>query len=285
MPTGGPEVDVWGEDDNARRYDAFAREHPIYRDTARDLIALAGLSADAAVLDLACGTGVTSTEILAALGPGGRVTGADQSAAMLAVAARAVADPRMTWVQTPAENVDRHVAAPVDAVVCNSAIWQTDLAATAAAVRNLLVTGGRLAFNVGAGFLGQQADPNFPDDRTSPIAIMRDIAAQDYGWRPPAPATAPGKRPRLTQESIGRHLDEAGFDVEQVAEFTYQSDTAAERAWLSIPVFTRIYLPGLRYEDRMRVLAEAYARLGTGATEPSRWIAFAARKRGALLAR
>jgi len=32
------------------------------------------------------------------------------------------------------------------------------------------------------------------------------------------------------------------------------------------------------------VLAEAYARLGTGPTEPERWIAFAARKRG-LLAR
>jgi SAM-dependent methyltransferase len=284
MPTGGPEVDVWGEDDNARRYDAFARQHPIYRDTARDLIALAGLSADAAVLDLACGTGVTTREILAALGAGGRVTGADQSAAMLAVAARAGGDPRMTWVKTPAENVDRHVAAPIDAVVCNSAIWQTDLAATAAAVRNLLVTGGRLAFNVGAGFLGQQADPNFPDDRPSPIAIMRDIAAQDYGWRPPAPATAPSRRPRLTQESIGRYLDEAGFDVEQVAEFTYQSDAAAERAWLSIPVFTQIYLPGLPYEDRMRVLAKAYARLGTGPTEPERWIAFAARKRGALLA-
>jgi hypothetical protein len=34
-----------------------------------------------------------------------------------------------------------------------------------------------------------------------------------------------------------------------------------------------------RAKDRMRVLAEAYARLGTGPTEPERWIAFAARKR------
>ena len=52
---------------------------------------------------------------------------------------------------------------PVDAVVCNSAIWQADLAATAAAVRNLLVTGGRFVFNMGAGYLGQQEDPNFGD--------------------------------------------------------------------------------------------------------------------------
>lgn len=187
MPADGPDADIWGEDDNARRYDAFARQHPIYQDTSRDLIALAGLSAGAAVVDLACGTGITSREILAALGPGGKVTGADKSAAMLAVAARAIADPRITWVQARAENVDRHVTGPIDAVVCNSAIWQTDLAATAAAVRNLLVTGGRFVFNVGAGYLGQQKDPNFGDDRPSPVSIMRDIAAQDHGWRPPDP--------------------------------------------------------------------------------------------------
>lgn len=250
------------------------------QDTSRDLIALAGLSADAAVLDLACGTGVTSREILAALGPDGKVTGADKPAAMLALAARAIADPRITWVQARAENVDRDVTGPVDAVVCNSAIWQTDLAATAAAVRNLLVTRGRFVFNVGAGYLAEQKDPNFGDDRSSPISIMRDIAAQDYGWRPPDPATPPSGRSRPTRESICRCLDGAGLDVEQVAEFTYHRDAGAERAWLSVPIFTKYYLSGLPYQDRMRVLAKAYARLGTGQTELSRWVAFAARASG-----
>jgi hypothetical protein len=33
--------DSRGEDDNPRRYDAFAREYPGYRETSRDLIALA----------------------------------------------------------------------------------------------------------------------------------------------------------------------------------------------------------------------------------------------------
>jgi SAM-dependent methyltransferase len=235
MPACGPDADIWGEDDNARLYDAFARQHWIYRDTSRDLIALAGLSADAAVLDLACGTGVTGREILAALGPGGTVTGADRSAAMLAVAAGAIADPRISWVQAPAEAVDQHVTGPADAVVCNSAIWQADLAATAAAVRNLLVTGGRFVFNVGAGYLGQQEDPSFGDGRPSPVTVMRDIATRDYGWRPPGPAAPPGGRPRPTRESICRCLDGAGFDVEQVTEFTYHRDAGAERAWLSVP--------------------------------------------------
>jgi SAM-dependent methyltransferase len=277
MPTRGPDTDSWGEDDNARRYDAFARQHSMYQDTSRDLLALAGLSTGAAVLDLACGTGVTSREILAVLGPGGKVIGVDKSAAMLAVAARATVDRRITWVQTRAEDVDRHVTVPVNAVVCNSAIWQTDLAATTVAVRHLLATGGRFVFNVGAGFLDQQ-DPNPPGDQHSRISIMRDIAAQDYGWRPPHPATPPRGRAGLSQESICRCLDGAGFEVEQVAEFTYQQDAGAERAWLSVPVFTKGYLPGLPYQDRMRVLA-IYARLGLHQAGESHWVAFAARAR------
>ena len=279
MAARGPDADIWGEDGNARRYEDFAGQHPIYRDTSRDLVALARLPADAAVLDLACGTGVTSREILTALGPGGTVTGVDRSAAMLAVAASAIADPRVTWVQAAAETVNQHVTGPVDAVVCNSAIWQTDLVATAAAVRNLLVPAGRFVFNVGAGYLGRQQDPNFSDDRPSPVSVMREIAAQDYGWRPPDPAGPPSGRPRPTRESICRRLDSAGFDIEQVAEFTYHRDGNAERDWLSVPVFTKYYLPGLSYQDRMRVLAKAYARLGTGQPEPSRWVAFAARAR------
>ena len=276
MSVGGHDADIWGEDDNASLYEAFARQHPVYRDTSRDLAALARLAADAAVVDLACGTGVTSREILAALGPGGRVTGVDRSAAMLAVAARSVADLRVTWVQAPAENIDRHVTGPVDAVVCNSAIWQADLAATAAAVRNLLVPAGRFVFNMGAGYLDQQQDPNFGDERLSPVSVMRDIAARDYGWRPPAQAAPPSGRPRPTRDSICRCLDSAGFDIEQITEFTYHRDADAERDWLSVPVFTKYYLPGLPYQDRMRVLAKAYARLGSSEPEPSRWVAFSA---------
>jgi len=47
-----------------------------------------------------------------------------------AVAASSVTDPRVTWIQSRAESVDRLGTEPVDAVICNSAIWQTDLAAT-----------------------------------------------------------------------------------------------------------------------------------------------------------
>jgi SAM-dependent methyltransferase len=276
-----PAGDIWGENDNPRRYDAYAREYPGYRETSRDLIALALPSADAGVadatvLDLACGTGATTREILAVLGPDGRVTGVDKSAAMLGVATSSTTDPRVTWIQARAESVDQHVTEPVDALICNSAIWQTDFAATAMAVRAVMKAGGRFAFNVPVDFLGDGDSHRSRERYPSLLSEMRAIAERDYGWAPDD--GAPGRvRQRLTQESICRSLAAAGFDVEQVTEVSHQDSADSQRAWLSIPVFTRDRLGGLPYEDRMRVLDKAYERLGPGQTERAQWAVFVAR--------
>ena len=272
--------DHWGEDDNARRYDAYAREYPSYRETSRDLIALALPSADAAaaaaVLDLACGTGATAREILAVLGPDGKMTGVDKSAAMLGVAASSVTDPRATWIQARAESVDQHVTVPVDAVICNSAVWQTDVAATAMAVRAVMRVGGRFAFNLPAGILDDGDDHGSGERYPSLLSEMRAIAGRDCGWAPDD--LAPGRvRQRLSRDSICRFLVAAGFDVEQVTEVNHHNSAESQRAWMSVPIFTRDWLGGLSYQDRMRVLDKAYDRLGHGQAEFARWAVFAAR--------
>jgi SAM-dependent methyltransferase len=266
-------IDIRGEDDNAVRYDEFARLYPSYRETSRDLVALASPARDATVLDLACGTGATTAEILSVLGPDSRVVAVDKSPAMLRVAAGSVRDRRVQWVQAAAEDVHRRLSEPVDAAVCNSAIWQTDLAATAAAVRRVLATGGRFVFNVGSGFLEQQLDD--PNQLGELPGVMRAIAARDYGWTPSA---APPARPRrrLSREAIRRLLGEAGFEIERVEELTYEESPEAQRAWLAVPIFTAMYLPGLPYRERMHVLDEAYGQLGAGQTQIGRWVAFAA---------
>ena len=275
-----PAADSWGEDDNPRRYDAYAREYPSYRDTSRDLVELAlpsgDAGADAAVLDLACGTGATTREILGVLGPDGKVTGADKSAAMLAVAASSTADLRATWIQARAESVDQQVTGPVDAVICNSAIWQADFAATAMAVRAVLKAGGRFAFNVPVGFLDEEDGHGSGERYPSLLSEMRAIAERDYGWAPDDSARRRVPQ-RLTRESICRSAAAAGLDVEQVMEVSYQDSAESQRAWLSIPIFTRDQLRGLPYKDRMRALDKAYERLGPGQTERAQWVVFVAR--------
>lgn len=279
-----PGDDSWGEDDNPRRYDAYAREYPNYRETSRDLIALALPSAqagvaDATVIDLACGTGATTREILAVLGPGGRVIGVDKSAAMLGVAAISTTDPRASWIEASAETVDQHVSELADAVICNSAVWQADFAATAMAVGTVTKAGGCFAFNIPVGFL-DDADSDGSRDRYPPLLNeMRAIAERDYGWTPHDAAPSWMRR-RLTQESIRRSLAAAGFGIEQAAEISHHDSAEAQRAWLSIPIFTADRFPGLSYEDRMRILDEAYNRLGPDQPQQGRWAVFLARAHG-----
>jgi trans-aconitate methyltransferase len=258
----------WADEENARRYDAYARQYPMYRQTSRVLVVLARLSGSSVVVDLACGTGIATEEVLAVLGPAGRVIGVDKSAAMLGVAAAAITDPRASWIQAPAESIDQHLHRHADAVVCNSAIWQTDFAATSTALRNVLTAGGRFVFNWPSGFLGQRDDSGQP----SLAAVMQAIAAEDYGWTMPVT----NARPRHSRASIGRCLSEAGFTVELVEEQTYEDSAESRRAWFSIPIFTQQYLPGLPYQDRLRVLDKAYDRLGLAEAVVEQWLAFVA---------
>jgi len=274
MSAAGPSApDSWGEDDNARRYDAFTREYTIYQETSRDLIGLATPAADSAVLDLACGTGATTREILAVLGPDGTVIGVDKSAAMLAAAASSVSDPRVTWIHARAETVGQHVSTPVDTVLCNSAIWQTDLAETAVGVRAVIRADGRFAFNVPTDFLADEHDPGWRVAEHSLVSEMRAIAEREYGWEPEVRTP---RRP-LTRESIRRLLAQAGFEVEQVAELAHQESAESQHAWLRLPIFSRDQLRGVPYDDRMRILDLACERLGPGDAEQARWTTFLAR--------
>jgi SAM-dependent methyltransferase len=268
--------DSWGEDDNARQYDAFTREYPIYGETSRDLIAMARPASDSAVLDLACGTGATTREILAVLGPDGTVIGVDKSAAMLAAAASSVVDERVTWIHARAETVGQHLTALVDTAVCNSAIWQTDLAQTAVGVRAVIRAGGCLAFNVPTDFLADEGDQGWRVSEYSVLSEMRAIAERDYGWTPDVSAP----RRRLTRESIRRFLAEGGFELEQVAEVSHEESAESQRAWLRLPIFSRDRLRGVPYEDRMRILDMAYERIGPGQAAEARWTAFLARATG-----
>jgi SAM-dependent methyltransferase len=265
---------IWDSEENAAKYAAFAAKFPMYRETSRDLVRLAALAPEATVIDLACGTGVTSQEILAVLGADGKVTGVDRSAAMLAIAAASVRDSRVTWVRASAEELDQAVRGPVDAVICNSAIWQTRFASTARAVRAVLAPGGFFVFNIGADFLRSDAGLEADADEFALMSMTREIAADEYGWTPPAEASK--RRPLLSEGNVGQLLEAAGFTIQHAAWLTREESSASQQAWLRVPAFTDRQLPGLAYPDRMAALEEAYRRLGPPRAAAARWFAVVA---------
>ena len=144
----------WDEDSTAEAYAAFTRDFPMYAATSRDLAGCAELTGGCLVVDLCGGTGATAAAILELVPIDAQVVSLDNAAAMQRVGRRTLADPRLTWVTAPAEDLADYVPGAADAVVCNSAIWKTDVPQVFAAVHQVLRPGGRFVFNVGGGFAG-----------------------------------------------------------------------------------------------------------------------------------
>jgi ubiquinone/menaquinone biosynthesis C-methylase UbiE len=135
--------------------------------TSRDLARRAELTDGRLVVDLCGGAGATAEAILELVPIDAQVVSLDNAAAMQRVGRRTLADPRLTWVIAPAEDLADHVPGAADAVVCNTAIWKTDLPQVFAAVHQVLRPGGRFVFNVGGGFAGVR-HPDEASVRTGP---------------------------------------------------------------------------------------------------------------------
>ena len=74
----------WHDERNARAYDAYARSCAMYRDTARDLVAIADVRRGMTAIDVACGTGLVGLLACEVLGANhSQVYFVDYSQAML----------------------------------------------------------------------------------------------------------------------------------------------------------------------------------------------------------
>ncbi|KAB7835539.1 class I SAM-dependent methyltransferase [Streptomyces mobaraensis] len=247
----------WDDDANAEAYAAFTRVHSLYDATSRDLAGRARLADAGLVVDLCGGAGASARAVLDLVPERTRVLSVDQAAAMQRAGRRLTRDPRLSWITAPAEHLASHVpVGGADAVVCNSAIWKTQVPQVFAAVAQVLRPGGRFAFNIGGGFAGVR----HPDEQAlragpSLTTLVHQVAARDHGYTPPSAETA---EPKLPLTAVLEHLTAAGLTAVDT-EVTAQHSTMAEKkAWLSIPLFARPAGP-FTYAQQMQILDAAYA--------------------------
>ncbi|GHF69524.1 methyltransferase domain-containing protein [Seohaeicola zhoushanensis] len=122
----------------------------IFRPWAQELIRRAAPRTGEHVLDLACGTGAVSQELLRAGVEPGSLTGADISAGMLAVARRKAEEAGIAsdWVEAEAGQLP-FVEGRFDLAFCQQALqFFPDRPAALRELRRVLRPGGRVAFCV-----------------------------------------------------------------------------------------------------------------------------------------
>jgi trans-aconitate 2-methyltransferase len=131
---------------DAGSYHRLAQPHQQWGAQILDRLPLRG---DEAVLDLGCGTGQVTALLLERLGPEGRVTGIDASAAMIAEATRRLGDdPRARFERQ--DLLELAVAPPADAAVSSATFhWIKDHDRLFARVRAALATGAPLVAQCG----------------------------------------------------------------------------------------------------------------------------------------
>jgi len=270
-----PPSTAWQDSDNALRYDAFTRRFPhVYGGPARHLVDLAGLSPDARVVDLACGTGVLTAELLRRV-PGVRVVGVDASDPMLALARQHVgahAD-AVTWRRAAGETLDAALDRPVDAVLCNAAVWYMPMPELFAAVKRVLRPGGVFVFNLPRAYVSGVFPAEAGDDRPSLALRMLATAILDHDYVPTPRPTA--TRP-VHVDALRQMLSAARLELTRQAVCDVAGDPASHEAWMRIPVFTEPILPPFDYATRMRILEAALSGF-VPQTRRAQWAAFVCR--------
>jgi trans-aconitate 2-methyltransferase len=183
---------------DAASYHAVSTPHQGWGAEILDRLPLRG---DETVLDLGCGTGRVTAQLLDRL-PDGRVIGVDGSAAMVAEAQRLLGSDRTRFVRS--DLLALEVDEPADAAVSSATFhWIADHDRLFARIRSTLKPGA--PFVAQCGGRGNIA---------SVVAAVRDVSAREpfataFGdW--PGPWNYAG--PDETRE----RLERAGFDVERV---------------------------------------------------------------------
>lgn len=116
-------LEAWNR--SADTYDAYADRFSQHEETSRFLVDVAGVGPGQTVVDLACGTGVTSGHILDKVEGSGTVVAVDFSEPMLEKARKNILNGNIRFVRARAEELSLAVSGSVDVVVCNSAFWHS----------------------------------------------------------------------------------------------------------------------------------------------------------------
>jgi len=234
----------------------------MYQELSHFMIELADLELGMRVLDLGCGTGVTTELVLQKLGDKGHVYALDISGPMLAVAREQINSDRVTFLEADAAKVvDFIEEKSIDRIVCNSVFWQLrHKSQVMTALHQILSPDGLFVFNAPEPYFIFKNIPRSPK-----VSILfKQLAAERYGV---------GQQDLRTIEVFLNHHH---FDLMETIEFKRTRSAEESHLFFQLPVATAWMEPPLDYETRMALLAEAQQMAEPDKTVQQRWMYFVA---------
>ena len=267
--------------DTASLYDEYIRNGIRYRKVATVLADTAGTLEQLTVVDLGCGTGILTQILAPRVGIAGQVIGIDASPDMLALAKQRTGQ-NINFICSSSEEIDHVIDEPVDAVFSSAAFWQFRREPTLQAIAKILRPGGKLYFNLSAGFFNlkasgmhQTGDELRPFKQSNILASWVEQARKRYPERDFS-TKGNGKAPPQSLRELEKQLDQFGFKLVSAEPLRFEIPRDDEYRWLKIPQWTDRTLSTLTYEERLEILDEIFAGIPNDASSLGRWVTIVA---------
>ena len=255
---------AWLAEETARRYKIFTQKTTMYQELSRVLVDLADIQPGMRLLDVGCGTGVSTQAALQRVGESGHVYALDISAAMLTVAREQIESQQVTfWQADAADVVDLLMdEPPVARIICNSLFWQLrHKSEVTLALRQVLAPDGLFVFNAPEPYFIFKDIPRSP----KVSLLFKQLAAERYGV---------GQQDMRTMRLFLRNH---GFELVATQEFERVRSAKESYLFFKLPVATAWMEPPLDYQTRMSLLEEARQMAQPDQPVKQRWMYFVAR--------
>lgn len=263
---------LWEKSSEA--YHHYALKFPQYKKTSKKLVELADINKEDTIVDLACGTGITTEEILAGLSAEGKVYAIDYSQGMLDKAKDYLNDERVQFVKGRAVDINKLVTEKVDKVLCNSASWQfSDYKEVLFGIEETLKQNGVFIFNLPEQFY------EFEDEgKTHRNKIVKTILdkMKEKGCKPKKDRLEKG----FTEQDITELVRSTTLEIVDKTKYEFEGSGVKDSIeFFKIPAVGPSF-EGISHEEQKEILDEVKSELEE--TEfippPNRWIYFKLQK-------
>ncbi|MBM4402504.1 MAG: methyltransferase domain-containing protein [Candidatus Cloacimonetes bacterium] len=268
----------WEDKRVAETYNNYGQQFTMYKLTSEYLVDLVQISPGETIVDLACGTGITTTSALVRIGRTGEIFAIDMSGAMLEKAKLNVRAENIEFIQARSERIARVIPRKVDCVICNSAFWQfPQKEQTLRGIRQILKPEGRFVFNLPE----QVFDFGNEDVKVKSTVtalnqeIEQELGSRNYTIEKPKHPT----RRRYNYWFVIEMLGRTGFRVEKYDIFRFERPLEEIIEFFKIPTMGTPMLKSVPYEERVQVLNSVKEKLEEKGIKvfPSRWAYFVCR--------
>lgn len=264
----------------AEKYEEFASKFDLYHRTGRFLMKMADIRPGMFVLDLGCGTGIVTVEILKEMNGVGKVVGIDYSRVMLSKARKKFLNKPVSLIHGKAEDVASLVSDEPDVTLCNAAFWQMDTNKVLEGLNKVMKKGGCFVFNLSRGkfnFTRGRYNFKYDADKYNELGdvfqLMHKIAMKKHhlSFRK---REVKSTNPNPCMDDIKALLNQHSFSLERYELLEFERTSEDMHCFLQIPEWTNRIFPTLSYPQVMDLVDEAFKQLDTSRKFLSRWICF-----------